>query len=52
MHPEQNEITPTVEVAQDLVAELRDHANQWELSAIWVESLPPPAELKAGPVAE
>jgi hypothetical protein len=50
MLPETNEPPKVPEFMIDVNADSRDHANLWELSAIWAEAQP--VEIKTGPVAE
>ena len=52
MQPEKNEPKPSPDDARDRLAEPRDHANQWDLSAIWLEPKREPQEPKRGPVQE
>ncbi len=37
MQPENNETNEVFQYAADLFAEPRDHANQWDVSGIWLD---------------
>lgn len=44
MLPETNEPTTPPEHSPDLFAEPRDHANQWDVTALWPDREPPPQD--------
>jgi hypothetical protein len=52
MSPEKNEPKPTPPYPVNLFDESRDHANQWEITAIWDESKPEVKDPKPEPDAE
>ncbi len=52
MQPEKIETEQGYEYSPDLFSEPRDHANQWDVSAIWFESEHEPEDSTRGLVVE